>query len=84
MDGTVRLFHISGKRLLQTFVHCTPKKIESDAAVGEGGPSGGGPEGAMEETGSDDDEDDEGEEELEEVKAVECVGFAAKDLKYVF
>jgi hypothetical protein len=77
MDGTVRLFHISGKRLLQTFVHCTPQKVDAGpaAGVGEEGPGG------MAEGGSEGEEDEEGEEELEEVKAVECVGFAAKDLK---
>ena len=82
MDGEVRLFHISGKRLLQTFVHSTPVKVEGGQQKDAEGPGEGTGAEGMEE-GSDDDDEEEGEEQLEEVKAVECVGLAAKDLKYV-
>jgi WD40 repeat protein len=34
MDGTVKLFHLSNKRVLQTFVHCKPEAVSDAPADG--------------------------------------------------
>ena len=64
-DGTVKLFQISGKRLLQTFRHSEPQLIDSNLR-------------SIPEQQPDDDEDNMDVEETEEltVSSVECVGFS--------
>jgi len=72
MDGTVKLFHLSGKRLLQTFVHCRPEEVV------------GGASAAME-TVQEEEEDGEGGliQKEESILSVECVGFARGSLRWV-
>lgn len=64
VDGLVHLYQISGKRLLQTFVHCTPIAGANLGTIEEGAGADGG-------------ESDEDPDIIdEEVLSVECVGFA--------
>lgn len=65
----MKLFHVSGKRTLQTFVHCRPIASDVMAPIKEA-------------TRDDSDEDGEMLEENEETFSVECVGFATHGPKW--
>jgi len=72
MDGTVKLYHLAGKRVLQTFVHCKPE--ETTLAGG----------GAMEAVAEEDeDADEDGTRKEESVLSVECVGMARGSLRWL-
>ena len=75
IDGSVKLYQLSGKRLLQTFIHSKPTSTEDGTPAvmttiseASGNPSGNG-----------DDEDEEEDVQFEETLAVECVGFSSHD-----
>ena len=71
----MKLYQLSGKRLLQTFVHSKPSSTQDGAVAmatiseASGGSGGGG----------DDDEEEEENVQFEESSAVECVGFSSHD-----
>ena len=93
-DGTVKLFQLSGKRVLQTFIHSARldeealEAAQASAAMetvreglNEDGEEDGGAEGGGD---VEDDYDSEaGEERGEAVLGVECVGFANGEWKWV-
>ena len=74
MDGTVKLYHLGGKRVLQTFVHCKPEEVAAAAEAG-----------AMEAVDEGDENDDEegGTRKEESVLSVECIGLARGTLRWV-
>ena len=81
----MKLYQLSGKRLLQTFIHST-RLAEEDTAAAVASAMDTVHEGAMEEEGGDEDDvydSDGGEERMEAVLGVECVGFANGDWKWV-
>ena len=98
VDGKVLLLQVSKKKLLQTFVHNTPK---ADAAVGAVEDNGKGNQIKLEasageadidpretefgEYGTMEEDDDDGEEgdgEADGTLSVECVGFSCAELKW--
>jgi WD40 repeat protein len=91
-DGTMKLFQLSGKKVLQKFVHSDPSALAQPGS--EAAPSVFSRMTTIAEQssrgGDMDDEDEGGEEETmgagpetEELSAVECVGFAKGGLKWV-
>lgn len=80
IDGKVKLFQISGKRLLQTFVHCLPSTIEpSEEEKVEKRETSAFISGDI------DNEDDDMliEKDLESTLSVECVGFSPANYKWI-
>jgi len=69
----LRLFQVSGKKMLQKFVHSSAKIASSSSSTAAA--VGGGEDGEEEEEGR--------EEEEEEALSVECCGFSHGDLKWV-
>jgi WD40 repeat protein len=68
VDGTMKLFQLSGKRLLQTFVHCVPQaNAGAMQTIREG----------------EDDMDAETTDGQTETFSVECVGFATHGARWV-
>ena len=70
MDGTVKLFHLSNKRVLQLFVHCKPEVLAEGAD-------------AMETLMNEDGEEIDGEQRDEAILSVECVGIAKGSLRWL-
>lgn len=84
----MKLYQLSGKRLLQTFIHSARLSEEESGAmetVREGRNEGQGGAAEEEEEGEDMgyEEEDEIEERTEAVLGVECVGFANGEWKWV-
>jgi hypothetical protein len=98
-DGTVKLYQLNGKRLLNTFIHSAALDSETAAAaaasaaldrrealgaVREGAHEDGGDADMMD--GPDDrdyDDDLPGEDRIDAVLGVECVGFANGEFRWV-
>jgi WD40 repeat protein len=70
VDGTMRLYHLGGKRSLQIFVHCRPKSAAESAMK------------PIKEAENSDDEEMLRLEQ-EETFSVECVGFATNGMRWV-
>lgn len=75
MDGAVKLFHLGGKRVLQTFVHCSPQAIEGAPAPAS--------EDAMQEGDEDYKAEEGGMQKEESILSVECVGIAKGTLRWL-
>lgn len=75
IDGTVKLFHLGGKRVLQQFVHCKPEDDVGAAARNEAAP--------LEALMNDDGEEIEGEQKDVSISSVECVGIARGSLRWL-
>jgi WD40 repeat protein len=75
VDGKVRLYQISGKKLLQSFIHSTPQTVDEPESQKQ----------ASSRFISRDIDDDNGmvTEGLEETLSVECIGFCNGDLKWI-
>lgn len=95
-DGTVKLFQLSGKRMLATYIHSARLDADATAAaaaaasadrsmrtVREGNNEMDDGEGEMEGEEDGNGYDSEGEERLDAVLGVECVGFANGEWKFV-
>lgn len=97
-DGTVKLFQLSGKRLLQTFIHSARLDEDATAAAAAAASAdrtsmrtvreasneeGEEEDGDMDDEGGADYDSDGGEERLDAVLGVECVGFANGEWKFV-
>lgn len=96
-DGTVKLFQLSGKRLLATYIHSARLDADATAAaaaaasadrsamrtVREGSNEMDDGEGEMEGEEEGNGYDSDGEERLDAVLGVECVGFANGEWKFV-
>jgi angio-associated migratory cell protein len=73
IDGKVRLYQLSGKKLMQTFIHCSPQQLQSDR-VSEPISK---PELAEEDV-------EDMEVDVEATLSVECVGFyQGGDFKWI-
>ena len=80
VDGTVKLFQISGKRILHTFVHSTPLPPAPPSRFATGSIKEGRAEA---EAGISHEEDEEaGAAEEEEVLSVESVGLSSGDFRW--
>lgn len=78
VDGKVRLYQVSGKKVLHTFIHCTPESLTDAKNQNQS------KESSTEFLNGDiDNSDDIMEEELEATLSVECVGFCNGDLKWI-
>ena len=72
VDGTIKLLQISGKRVLQSFIHSHPTDVaEGDAATN------------LETIAEEDNDNDEMNVEEKATMSVECVGFSSNDYKWV-
>ena len=82
----MKLYQISGKKLLQTFVHSAPVAATASEAASLSGSNGNGKQqqvGFM--NGDIDGDSDDGNRAVEEdvILSVECVGFSQGDIKWV-
>ena len=74
VDGTIKLLQISGKRVLQSFIHCHPTDVDQGQSNLE----------TITEENNDNDNDNDGMTvEGKATMSVECVGFSSNDYKWV-
>lgn len=82
VDGTVKLFQISGKRVLHTFVHSTPLPPAPPSRFATGSIKEGRAESEAGISPDEEEEEEGGAEEDEEVLSVESVGLSSGDFRW--